>query len=296
MGVGERFDVRIQSEFGRIVPSDACVEKLATGFQFTEGPVWFSEYGGFLVFSDIPGDELKRWSQADGVSVFRSPSYNANGNTLDRQGRLVTCEHGSRTVTRTDKDGTICTLAHAFEGKRLNSPNDAVVKSDGSVWFTDPPYGINAAQKEQSRNFVFRFEPKTGGLKPVVDDFDMPNGLCFSPDEAKLYIADSGEPRHLRVFDVRSDGTLTGGGVFCEIDAGVPDGIRADTKGRVYSTAGDGVQIFAPDGRLIGKILVPEAAANCCFGGPGHHTLFITAQTSLYAIHLMSTGASQPTL
>ncbi|MCA1595408.1 MAG: SMP-30/gluconolactonase/LRE family protein, partial [Chloroflexi bacterium] len=187
--------------------------------------------------------------------------------------------------------------AHAYEGKRLNYPNDAAVKSDGSVWFTDPPYGINAAtQKEQPKNFVFRFDPRTGALKAVVDDFDMPNGLCFSPDETKLYIADSGKPRHIRVFDVQPDATLAGGTVFCEIDNGLPDGIRADTQGRLYSTAADGVQIFSPEGRLIAKILVPEAAANCCFGGPGGHTLFVTAQTSVYAIHLMSTGAPQSSL
>lgn len=289
------FNINHEAEFATIASPAATLRKLATGMQFTEGPVWFDRDGGFLVFSDIPGDEMKRWSPTDGLSTFRKPSHNTNGNTLDRQGRLISCEHGSRTVTRTDDDGSVRTLAGQYDHKQLNSPNDAIVKSDGSVWFTDPPYGIDAkTQKEQPYNYVFRLDPETGGLRPVVEDFDMPNGLCFSPDEQRLYVADSGSPHHIRVFAVGADGALSGGQVFCVIDRGVPDGIRCDAQGRLYSSAGDGVQIFAPDGALIGRILVPETPANLCFGGADRRTLFLTAQTSLYAIDLLAVGATRP--
>jgi gluconolactonase len=283
------FDIKAAAEFAKIVPTDASVQKLASGMKFIEGPVWIAD-GNYLVFSDIPGDELKKWD-GQTLTTFRKPSHGANGNTLDLQGRLITCEHQSRRVTRTEKDGTITILAETFNGKKLNSPNDAIVKSDGSIWFTDPPYGLPGGKgKEQPLNFVFRLNPETKELKAVADDFDMPNGLCFSPDEKKLYIADSGKPVHIRVFDVNADGTLANGKVFCKIDKGLPDGIRCDSAGRIFSSAGEGVQIFSPDGALIGKILVPESPANLCFGGAGRKTLFMTARTSLYSIQLSVAG------
>jgi gluconolactonase len=281
-----------EAAFKSIVAADAKLSKLAGGMKFTEGPVWLAGEGGFLVFSDIPANELKRWTAKDGLATFRSPSQNANGNTVDRAGRLVTCEHGGRRVCVLEKDGSLRTIVDRFDGRRFNSPNDAVVKSDGTVWFTDPPYGLpKGEKKEQAGNLVFRFDPKIKSTTVVATDFDMPNGLCFSPDEKKLYVADSGKPRHIRVFDVQPDGTLAGGDVFCRIDKGGPDGIRCDVEGRIFSSAGDGVQVFSPEGRLIGKILVPETPANLCFGGDDGRTLFITARTSLYSFPLRVKGA-----
>jgi gluconolactonase len=285
-------EIRDTGEFTKVVAPDAKLEKLAGGMKFTEGPVWLVQNGGSLVFSDIPANELKQWTAKGGLTIFRQPSQNANGNTVDRVGRLVTCEHSGRRVSIRVKDGTLCTLVAHFDGRKFNSPNDVVVKSDGTVWFTDPPYGLpQGATKEQDGNYVYRFDPSTTTTTIVAKEFDMPNGLCFSPDEKKLYVADSGKPRHLRVFDVQPDGTLTGGAAFCQIDQGVPDGIRCDAKGRIFSSAGDGIHIFNPDGKLIGKILVPETPANLCFGGADGQTLFITAQTSLYSILLLTKGA-----
>jgi gluconolactonase len=278
-----RFVINDEVEFRKCVSADAEVQKLAGDMMFTEGPVWHP--AGFLVFSDIPANELKKWSPGGGVASFRKPSQNANGNTTDQEGRLYTAEHSGRRVSVMDKEGTVTTLVERHDGKKFNSPNDVVVKSDGTVWFTDPPYGTpKDQQKEQEGNYVFRFDPKTGKTSMVIKDFDMPNGLVFSPDEKKLYVADSGRPRHIRVFDVRGDGTVGDGKVFCKIDKGGPDGIRCDAEGRIWSSAGDGVQIFAPDGSLIGKILVPESPANLCFGGQNGKTLFITARKSLYSI------------
>ena len=290
-GAGD-FDVREAMEFNKLVAADAKLEKLVSGLRFTEGPVWLKQDGGFLVFSDIPANELKKWTASGGLSTFRHPSQNANGNTLDRTGRLISCEHSSRRVSVLEKDGTLQTLVDRYDGKKFNSPNDAVVKSDGTVWFTDPPYGLPRGEtKEQEGNFVFRFDPKSKATTILVKDFDRPNGLCFSPDEKRLYVADSGQPRHIRVFEVQADGTATGGKVFCQIDKGGPDGIRCDAGGRIFSSAADGVHIFAPDGKLIGKILVPESPANLCFGGNSGRTLFITARTSLYSIPLLVKGA-----
>lgn len=289
--VAVEFEITNEAEFGKIVPKDAKVQKLAGGMKFVEGPVWFAADGGYLVFSDIPADELKKWTAKDGVATFRKPSHNANGNSLSTNGLLMTCEHSARRVTRTEKDGAITVLAESYDGKKFNSPNDLVMKSDGAVYFTDPPYGVpKGQQKEQPKNYVFRIDPKTKEIKAVADDCDMPNGLCLSPDEKKLYIADSGKPHHIRVFDVNEDGTLAGGKVFCVIDKGVPDGIRCDAAGRIFSSAGDGVHVFSPDGTLIGKILVPESPANLCFGGDDKKTLFITARTSLYSITLSTAG------
>lgn len=212
----------------------------------------------------------------------------------------MTCEHSGRRVAVLEKDGMLRTVVDYFEGKKLNSPNDVVVKSDGTLWFTDPEYGLKTdpatkqrVGKEQPGNYVYRHDPKTGKTTAVVKDFVQPNGLAFSPDEKKLYVADSGTPRHIRVFAVAPDGTLSGGAVFCTIDKGGPDGIRVDRDGRVWSSAGDGVQIFAADGRRIGKILTPEAAANLCFGGSDGKTLFMTARKSLYSVPVLVTGAAR---
>jgi gluconolactonase len=280
IGFAADFEVKNEAEFKKMFPADAKVERLATGFQFVEGPMWLP--GGYLVFSDIPANELKKWTP-EGVTTFRSPSGNANGNTVDRQGRLVTAEHAGR-ISRTEKDGTVVTVVDSFEGKKLNSPNDVVVKSDGTIWFTDPDYGLGKRTKEQARNNVFRYNEKTKQLTAVVTDFDKPNGLCFGPGEKKLYVADSGKPRHIRVFDVNRDGTLGSGSVFATIDKGGPDGIRCDSQGRVWSSSGDGAQVFGPDGQLLVRILVPESGANLTFGGKDGRTLFITARKSLYAV------------
>lgn len=293
------FQAAQPTEFARCVPTDAKVTKLAGDMMFIEGPVWVKD-GGYLVFSDIPKDELKKWTAAGGVTTYRSPSRNANGNTLDTAGRLYSCEHTGRRVAVQEKDGTLKTLVDSFEGKKLNSPNDVVVKSDGTIWFTDPEYGLKTNPttkqkegKEQPGNFVYRHDPKSGRTTAVVRDFVQPNGLAFSPDEKKLYVADSGEPKHIRVFPVNADGTLGTGSIFCILDQGVPDGIRVDQHGRVWSSAGDGVQIFGPDGRLIGRILVPESPANLCFGGDDGRTLFMTARKSLYSVRVAVTGAAR---
>ena len=290
------FEIRDKAEFAKIVPADAKVEKLAGGMTFTEGPCWFDDaQGGYLIFSDIPANHLKRWTAKDGLTVFRDDSNYANGNTRDTEGRLLTCEHQARRVTRTEKDGGVTVLADKFDGKALNSPNDIVVKFDGTVWFTDPPYGLPKGQKqEQAGQYVFRLDPKTKQLKTVATDFDKPNGLAFSPDEKKLYIADS-DPKnnHIRVFDVAADGTLSNGRLLCKIDKGAPDGIKVDAAGRVFSRAKDGVEIFAPTGEMIGKILLPESCANLTFGGKGNDELFMTASKSLYRIKLTTTGAQR---
>ena len=246
---------------------------------------------------------MLRYVPGQGVSVFREPSNFANGNTRDREGRLITCEHGGRRVTRTEYDGSITVLADRYQGKRLNSPNDVVVKSDGSIWFTDPTYGIRSdyeghkAEAEQTCRNVFRLDPASGELTAVVDDFGQPNGLAFSPDETRLYVADSAvshdpsaEPI-IRVFDVVEGKRLTNGRVFCRLDAGLPDGFRLDVEGNLWTSAGDGVHCFAPDGTLLGKILVPQTVANLTFGGPRKNRLFITATRSLYAVYVDVSGA-----
>ena len=283
----------IRDEFKDVVSPDAGVRLVADGFPFTEGPVWLGTGGGpCLLFSDIPGDTIYKWAEGEGHSGWRRPSHNANGNTVDFEGRLVTCEHGSRTVTRTGRDGTVETIARAFGGRKLNSPNDVIVKRDGTVWFTDPPYGIKPEESEQPANYVFRLDPGAEEPAPVADDFSRPNGLCFSPDEKLLYIDNSDtEVHHVRRFRVRDDNTLSGGEVFVTIAPGVPDGMRTDEAGRLYSTAGDGVQVFDPEGGLLGKILTPETAANCTFGGPERRTLFITATSAVWAVELLVRGA-----
>jgi len=284
-----------------IVPSSG-LEELYSDCRWAEGPVWFSDLQ-CLIWSDIPNQRMLRWVKDGGVSVFRTPSNFTNGNTRDRQGRLVSCEHGGRRVTRTEIDGSITVLADSYEGKRLNSPNDVVVRSDGSVWFTDPTYGIKSdyegfrAEPEQATRNVYRLDPETGEIDAVVTDFGQPNGLAFSPDEKILYVADSSSshdpsaPRHIRAFDVVDGRQLKNSRVFCDIDNGLADGFRVDVDGNVWTSAGDGVHCFGPDGKLLGKILLPQTAANLTFGGPRRNQLFITATKSLYAIFLATTGA-----
>ncbi|MEO6436713.1 MAG: SMP-30/gluconolactonase/LRE family protein [Tepidisphaeraceae bacterium] len=269
----------------QLIAPGAKVEKLASGMKFTEGPVWTTSDKGYLVFSDIPSNELKRWDAKNGLITFRADSHNTNGNTRDREGRLISCEHSARRVTRTGKDGTVTVLADKFNGKKFNSPNDPVVKSDGSIWFTDPTYGTPKGEaKEMDGRYVYRLDPESKHVTRVADGLDQPNGLCFSPDEKTLYVADSGKPHHIRAFNVKDDETLSNGDVFCTIDTGAPDGIRCGEHGNVWSSAGDGVQVFSPEGKLLEKIPVPETPANLCFGGPDGKTLFITARTSLYSI------------
>jgi len=294
--------------FSTLIVGSAALDRLYTGCRWAEGPVWFDDMQ-CLLFSDIPNQRILRWAvDATGggaISTFRQPSNFSNGQSRDRQGRLVTCEHGLRRVIRTEADGSITVLAETYQGKRLNSPKDVEAHSDGCIWFTDPTYGILSDYEgyqttpEQPVRGVYRVDGATGAITRVVDDFCQPNGLAFSPDERTLYIADSGashdgaRPRHIRAFDV-ADGKLSHDRVFAVIDAGIPDGIRTDMAGNLWSSAADGVHCFAPDGHRLGKILVPEAVANLCFGGPRRNRLFITATSSLYAVYLTTTGAQRP--
>ena len=288
--------------FSTFVLGNAPLKKLAGGFDWVEGPVWFGDHE-CLLFSDIPNNRILRWSQALGITTFREPSSFSNGNTRDREGRLVTCEHGTRRVTRTEHDGAITVIADRYEGRRLNSPNDVVVASDGTIWFTDPHYGIGSdyegmrAEQELPCN-VYRVDPLSGAVRAVLTDFNCPNGLAFSPDERRLYVADTGrmfsdDPRHIRAFDVGTDWSLSGGDVFHVIAPGCADGMRVDAAGNLWSSAGDGVHCLAPDGRRLGRILVPETVSNICFGGRHGHRLFITATTSLYAVSLAIRGATR---
>jgi gluconolactonase len=292
----------LDKRFRRLFVGNAEVDKLYTGCRWAEGPAYFAA-GQYLIWSDIPNNRMLRLDGCSGaVSVFRQPAGNSNGNTVDRQGRLVTCEHGGRRVSRTEIDGSVITLADKHDGKRLNSPNDVVVKSDGSIWFTDPSYGIdsdyegNLSEREQSGNFVYRIDPKSGEVRVVADDFVQPNGLAFSPDESLLYIVDTGRthrengPAHIRSFAVGDGGKLAGRGVFVECTAGLFDGFRLDTAGRIWTSAADGVHCYDPDGTLIGKVLVPEVVANVCFGGPKRNYLYICGTTSLYGVRLPVNG------
>jgi len=289
--------------FNRLINPNARLETLYTGCRWAEGPAYVPA-GRFLVWSDIPNDRMLRWDETTGtVGVFRSPAGYSNGNTVDRQGRLVTCEHGNRRVTRTEHDGSITVLADRFEGKRLNSPNDVVVRSDGTIYFTDPAYGIDSdyeghrAESEIGACHVYRIDPRTGDIAIAADDFVRPNGLAFSVDERTLYVADTGAthqpdgPRHIRRFAVAEDGRLSGGEVFAECIAGLFDGFRLDMAGRIWTSAGDGVHCYDPDGTLIGKVLVPEVVANVVFGGPKRNRLFICATTSVYALLTSVNGA-----
>ena len=292
----------LEEDFRRRIRSSASVERLHSGCRWTEGPAYFPAHRS-LVWSDIPNDRMLRFDETDGsVSVFRSPAYYANGNTVDRQGRLVTCEHGGRRVTRTEHDGSITVLADRYQGGRFNSPNDVVVKSDGSIWFTDPTYGIDSdyeghkAEPEQDGSHVYRIDPD-GQVTRVLDDFVKPNGLAFSPDESLLYVADTGAthrpdgPRHIRRFKVDESGKLSGGEVFASLTDGFFDGFRLDSDGYVWTSAGEDVHCYAPDGRLTGRIRIGETVANLVFGGPKRNRLYICATSSLYAVLVAANGA-----
>ncbi len=290
----------LDERFRHCIRSSAKIERLYEGCRWAEGPAWFPAHRS-LIWSDIPNDRMLRWDETTGhVGTFRCPANYANGNTVDREGRLVTCEHGGRRVTRTEPDGSITVITDRFEGKRYNSPNDVVVKSDGSIWFTDPTYGIDTdyeghkSPAEQDGSHVYRVAPD-GSVTRVLDDFIKPNGLAFSPDEKRLYVVDSGRthvvngPRHIRVFDVADDGALTGGAVFA--DNGNYDGLRLDDEGRVWTSATEAVHCYEPDGTLLGKIEIGEPVSNVVFGGAKRNRLFITATTSLYAVMLAVNGA-----
>ncbi|WP_228266021.1 SMP-30/gluconolactonase/LRE family protein [Microlunatus elymi] len=273
------------------IGGDKMVERIFTGGRWLEGPAYFAA-GRYLVFSDIPNDRILRWDETTNqVGVFRSPANYTNGHTVDAQGRLVSCEQGSRRVTRTEHDGTITVLADNYRGKRLNSPNDVVVAADGAVWFTDPAYGIDSdyegfrADQEQDGCYVFRVTP-SGELTVVADDFARPNGLAFTPDRSQLLIVDS-QRGHLRGFSVGDDGKLSGGDVVITDSA---DGIRFDNAGRLWTGTREGVYVYAPDLTLIGKLRLPEITANLCFGGPKRNQLFVTASTSVYTLRLTATG------
>ena len=294
------FEVRDARFLSCIFPHESVLQ-LWTGARWCEGPAWFAAHGT-LVWSDIPNNRMLRWDERNNtVGEFRNPSNNSNGNTVDRQGRLISCEHLSRSVTRTEHDGSRTVLADRWQGQRLNSPNDVVVHSDGSVWFSDPDYGIlseyegRRCDSDIGACHVYRVDPHSGAVERVADDFDKPNGLAFSPDESVLYIADTGAshradgPRHIRKFAVEGK-RLKPLGVFAECSNGLFDGFRVDVQGRIWTSAADGVHVYHPDGTLIGKVRIPEIVANVCFGGAKRNRLLVCATSSLYAVYLNTTG------
>ena len=297
----------LDERFERLIFGNVHLEKLYTGCRWAEGPAYFAA-GKYLIWSDIPNDRLMRFDETDGsTSVFLAPALNHNGHTVDREGRLISCEHRGRCVSRIEPDGSRTVLADKYQGKKLNSPNDAVVKSDGSIWFTDPSYGIDsnyegdAAPSEIGACHVYRIDPASGEVTAVATDFEKPNGLAFSTDEKRLYIADTGAthvkngPRHIRVAEVSADGRSLGPAkLFATCTVGLFDGFRLDTNGNIWTSAGDGVHAYAPDETLIGKIKVPEVVANVCFGGPKRNRLYICGTTSLYAVYLNAQGATRP--
>lgn len=299
---GTGFEV-LDPEFENCFIGHVRVERLWTGARWSEGPVWFAA-GRYFLWSDIPNNRIMRFDEAAGsVSTFREPSNNANGHTVDRQGRLISCEHLTRRVTRTEHDGSVTVIADQYKGKRLNSPNDVVVKSDGSIWFTDPSYGIlmdyegMRAESEIGACHLYRVDPM-GEITIAADDYMKPNGLAFSPDESLLYVADTGcthdadGPKHIRKHTVQADGTLGAGDVFATCTEGVFDGFRVDRDGRIWTSAADGVHCLNTDGKLIGKVHIPELVANVCFGGPKLNRLFICGTTSLYSVFLNVNGVS----
>ncbi|MFF4383521.1 SMP-30/gluconolactonase/LRE family protein [Kitasatospora sp. NPDC001547] len=286
----------LDDRFRRCANGDIRLEKLYGDCRWAEGPVYLPAWRQ-VVWSDIPNDRLLRWDEATGtVGVFRSPAGHPNGNTLDREGRLISCEQGNRRVTRTEHDGRITVLAERYRGKRLNSPNDAVVRSDGAIWFSDPDFGITSdyeghqAESEIGARNLYRIDPQSGEVQLAADGFDGPNGLVLSLDERRLYVNDS-RAGHIRLFDIEEDGTLTGDRIFVKGVGCRFDNIRFDRDGRLWAAAfGDGVHCYAPDGTLIGRLLVPEPVSNLTFGGPKNNRLFITATTSLYSLVVSVTG------
>lgn len=295
----------IDPQFNSFVLPNAPLEALGTGFRWLEGPVWFADLDCLLV-SDVPNNRILRWTESGGISVFRQPSDYANGHTRDREGRLISCSHLGRSIQRTELDGRITVLVDRYHGKRLNSPNDVVVKSDGTIWFSDPFSGIltdyegSKCEAELQPN-LYRFDPRDGTLSVVADDFQSPNGVCFSPDERRLYVSESGIPfatdpvQNLRVFDVSADGAhLSNARVFYKVEPGFTDGLRCDEDGNIWSSAGDGVQCIAPNGALLGKIRVPFPVSNLTFGGRHRSRLFICGSHTLYAIYVNRRGAERP--
>jgi len=293
----------LDARFAPLVLGNAAIETIASGGRFTEGPVWFGDLR-CLVWSDIPNDCMMKWEEETAaVSVFRKPSHYANGNPRDRQGRLITCEMDAQRLTRTEYDGTITVLAESFDGKKLTGPNDVVVKSDGSIWFSDNGAGIRGNYLGHKATAelpyrVYRIDGRTGQITIAVGDMERPNGLCFSPDEKRLYVVDTpGGTKTTHVYDVVDDGTkLANGRVFFDATPGYADGIRCDTKGNVWAgfSGGedqDGVAVFAPDGKLIGRILLPERCANLCFGGMKRNRLFMAASQSIYSLYVEAQGA-----
>ena len=296
--------VTMDPSFGKYRIALASVERLATGCRWSEGPVWFGD-GRFVLWSDIPNNRILRWDEeTNAVSVFRKPSNNANGNTRDRQGRLVTCEHDTRRVTRTEYDGSITVIADSYDGKKLNSPNDVVVTSDGSIWFTDPPFGILGYYEghlatSETAPAVYRFDPASGKLSIVADDVPGPNGLAFSPDEKILYVvASRADPREIRAFNVVDGRKLTKGRIFINAAGGAPDGFRVDIDGNLWCGWGmgsdelDGVRIFNSEAAPIGHIRLPERCANLCFGGRHRNRLFMAASHGLYSLYVNTQGVS----
>ncbi len=296
----------LDDRFTRLALGNVHLERLYTGCRWCEGSAYFAA-GRYLLWSDIPNDRVMRWDETDGsVSVFLQPAWNSNGHAIDRQGRLISCEHRGRCVSRIEHDGRRTVLASAIDGKRFNSPNDVVVKSDGSIWFSDPTYGIDsdyegdAATSEIGASHVYRIDAASGAVTAVITSMAKPNGLAFSPDECSLYVADTGAshaidgPRHIRRFLLSTDGlgVADEGPVFATCKVGLFDGLRLDVSGNVWTSAGDGVDCYGPDGVLLGRIRVPEVVANLCFGGPKRNRLFICGTTSLYAIYLNTTGAA----
>ena len=291
----------IDPRFAQYKIGNAVVERLWTGSRWAEGPVWFGD-GGYLLWSDIPNNRILKWQEATGiVSVYRNPSNYTNGHTRDRQGRLISCEHGTRRVTRTEYDGTITVLIDNFDGKRFNAPNDAVVHPDGHIWFTDPGYGILSNYEGHKAEFelptsVYRLNPNTGEAVVVTDEIERPNGICFSPDYNKLYIADTGPPKNIVTYDVVNGERLANKQVFADMAPGAADGLRCDIDGNLWAGTGwvgegyDGVHIFAPDGTLIGKIHLPEICANICFGGVKRNRLFMAGSQSLYSVYVNAQG------
>ncbi len=294
----ESFD----DSFKDMLLPDSKLEALASPAIWAEGPVWLPEKDA-VIFSDVKGNRMFRWSEKDGVSVFRQPANYNNGNTLDRQGRIISCEHGRRCISRTEPDGTVTVLADRFDDKRFNSPNDVVVKSDGSIWFTDPPYGIIGNDEGYMANsqivgcWVYRFVPETGEIDVATVDVQRPNGLCFSPDESLMYVADMSVVefptlgrRQLTAYDVVDGKRLANGRKLVDVAPGIPDGFRVDKAGRIFTSSEDAIQVISPDGRLLGKIKVPERISNCTFGGRNQDILYITASTTLYRVRLATSG------
>jgi gluconolactonase len=295
----------LDDSFAKLRLRTAAVEKLASGFRWAEGPVWFGDQR-CLIWSDIPNNRMLRWDEQTGATtIFRQPSNYANGNTRDRQGRLVTCEHETRRITRTEYDGSITVLADRFEGKRFNSPNDIVVKSDGSVWFTDPIFGVNSNYESRKGvselpQYVYRLDPESGDLSVAAEGLNGPNGLAFSPDESKLYVVESlaAPNRLIHAYDVKGGQTLINKKALIDCGAGTADGFRVDTAGNLWCGWGmgsddlDGVMVFNPDGKAIGRIALPERCANLCFGGAMRNRLFMASSQSVYALYVDAQGAT----